>query len=943
MSEMRGADLVVEYLIREKVPYLFGYAGHGAVGLLDGVFDRQDEIKVVFPRIETGAAYMADAYYRVSHEVIPVYTSTGPGPMLLTAAVANAFYDSSALIAITGQVATTQYDSGALQEEYRYFQSDYPSIAKVITKRSYQAHSVGDLGKFLPKAFKLAREGRPGPVHIDVPYDLWVTKADVEVPDPAEHSLQLNWRTPGSPEAVGKALELLLGARRPLILAGGGIVCSEASAELQAFAEHVNIPVYTSFMGKGALSARHPLHLGIAGCWGEYPAQEAARNADVILALGCRFSDIHSSSWLPGYTYNIPPTKLIHVDIDPQEIGRNYPTELGIVGDVREVLKQLLSLAGQGPKRDRSPWHDQVDAYKEEWTNFIEQEKASNEVPIDPRRVVKELRAAAPDDTLMITDTGNHQTWVEQYWDVYGPQTVFTPGGFAGMGFGTYGVLGLKLARPGPARRVRHERRQLHDVPGGRRHRDRVRDPRRLGDLQQLHDRGDPRPPAVLHGRTGDRDELRQAVDRGVLEPRLRQDGAGDGGGRDLRRAARRPRVGLRDGARRGDAVRDRRQGQPRHGSAPDRDLALRPDPAGGADVREAARPVVSLYPFTAIVDQERLAQALLVNAVNPAVGGVLVEGPSGTGKSTAVRGLAELLPEIEVVADCPFSCDPADPCAACRERVERGERLGSHRRRVRVVDLPLNATEDRVAGSVDIARALREGVMALEPGLLAEANRGILYVDEINLLDDHICDVLLDAAALGVNVVEREGVSVSHPARFLLVGTMNPDEGDLRPQLADRIGLRIVVEALADPGRRAEVIRRREAFTSDPSGFAAGWAGEQAELAEAVQSARGARGHRVGRPGPLPRHRAARHRCGRREPPRRCDRPAVRQGAGGARRAHRGRARATCSRPRVSRSVTASPSTRSSPAPGWTNGSCGASSTTLSTRRRPKKKRRSR
>ena len=155
------------------------------------------------------------------------------------------------------------------------------------------------------------------------------------------------------------------------------------------------------------------------------------------------------------------------------------------------------------------------------------------------------------------------------------------------------------------------------------------------------------------------------------------------------------------------------------------------------------------------------------------------------------------------------------------------------------MVDLPLNATEDRVAGSVEIARALREGVMALEPGLLAEANRGILYVDEINLLDDHLCDVLLDAAALGVNVVEREGVSVSHPARFLLVGTMNPEEGDLRPQLADRIGLRVVVEALGDISRRAEVIRRREAFTADPSGFAAGWADEQERLAERIADAR--------------------------------------------------------------------------------------------------------
>ncbi|MCS7007348.1 MAG: thiamine pyrophosphate-binding protein, partial [Thermoleophilia bacterium] len=182
MAEMRGADLVVEYLIRERVPYLFGYAGHGAVGLLDGVFDRQDEIRVIFPRIETGAGYMADAYFRVSGEVIPVYTSTGPGPMLLTCALANAFYDSSAFLAITGQVATTQYDSGALQEEYRFFQADYPSIAKVITKRTFQAHSVNDLAKFVPKALKLAREGRPGPVHIDVPYDLWVTKEDVEIP-----------------------------------------------------------------------------------------------------------------------------------------------------------------------------------------------------------------------------------------------------------------------------------------------------------------------------------------------------------------------------------------------------------------------------------------------------------------------------------------------------------------------------------------------------------------------------------------------------------------------------------------------------------------------------------------------------------------------------------------------------------------------------------------
>jgi Mg-chelatase subunit ChlI len=246
-------------------------------------------------------------------------------------------------------------------------------------------------------------------------------------------------------------------------------------------------------------------------------------------------------------------------------------------------------------------------------------------------------------------------------------------------------------------------------------------------------------------------------------------------------------------------------------------------------------------YPFTAIVEQERLTGALLLNAVNPAIGGVLVSGPSGTGKSTAVRGLAALLPEVEVVADCPFGCDPNLPCARCSERRERGEALPVVTRRVRIVTLPLNATEDRVAGSVDIAQALREGVAALQPGLLAEANRGILYVDEINLLDDHLCDVLLDAAAMGVNVVEREGVSISHPAQFLLVGTMNPEEGELRPQIADRIGLHVAVEGITDASVRVEVLRRREAFIRDPAVFSETWRVEEQALAARLDHARAA------------------------------------------------------------------------------------------------------
>src|SRR3954464_14770529 len=244
----------------------------------------------------------------------------------------------------------------------------------------------------------------------------------------------------------------------------------------------------------------------------------------------------------------------------------------------------------------------------------------------------------------------------------------------------------------------------------------------------------------------------------------------------------------------------------------------------------------MNVFPFTAVVGQERLKTALLLNAVNPAVGGVLVKGPSGTGKATAVRGLAPLLPEIDVVADCPFSCDPARPaCPLCMGRDE----LPVARRRRRIVDLPLNATEDRVAGTVDIARALREGERALEPGLLAEANRGILYVDEINLLDDHLVDVLLDAAAMGVNTVEREGISISHPARFILVGTMNPEEGELRPQLLDRFGLVVEISGITNIAGRVAVIERRMSYDAEPAQFTAEWQDEEQKLADQILAAR--------------------------------------------------------------------------------------------------------
>ncbi|GAA3725066.1 putative cobaltochelatase [Salinactinospora qingdaonensis] len=243
-------------------------------------------------------------------------------------------------------------------------------------------------------------------------------------------------------------------------------------------------------------------------------------------------------------------------------------------------------------------------------------------------------------------------------------------------------------------------------------------------------------------------------------------------------------------------------------------------------------------YPFSAVVGMDDLKLALIVNAVSPSVGGVLVRGEKGTAKSTIVRALAALLPDLTVVTDCRFSCDPADPDPECPDG-PHDTSAPSHVRPSQLVELPVGASEDRLAGSLDIERALTEGVAAFEPGLLAAAHRGVLYVDEVNLLHDHLVDLLLDAAAMGTSHVERESVSVRHAARFLLVGTMNPEEGELRPQLLDRFGLTVEVAATREPTERAEVVRRRLAFDADPETFAAGFADREADLAAHIREAR--------------------------------------------------------------------------------------------------------
>ncbi len=248
------------------------------------------------------------------------------------------------------------------------------------------------------------------------------------------------------------------------------------------------------------------------------------------------------------------------------------------------------------------------------------------------------------------------------------------------------------------------------------------------------------------------------------------------------------------------------------------------------------------IYPFTAIVGQERMKRALILNAVEPRIGGVLIRGERGTAKSTAARALAALLPNVKVVEDCRFACDPDKPdtwCTECRERTSRGEVLPVAVQRTPFVDLPVSATEDRVVGTLDIESAIQRGERRFEAGILAAANRGLLYIDEVNLLDDHVVDVLLDSAAMGMNIVEREGISFTHPARFILVGTMNPEEGELRPQLLDRFALSVDIHGIRNTRERVQIMERNLAFEQDAETFRQEWLPREEELSRQIENAR--------------------------------------------------------------------------------------------------------
>ncbi len=448
-----GGQVIVDYLVRERVPYVFGLCGHGNIQFIDALYERSADIKTISVHHETVAGFMADVFYRVSGQPTATFTSCGPGSANLPIALANSFLDSVPFLAVTGNVPTSQFNRGAFQELYRHYQADFPSTVRAYCKRVFQPTRGEMVPLAIRQAWKTMVTGRPGPVVLDVPFDVFKEAAAEETPKPEEWNANISCRCGADPEGVTKAVDMLLAAERPVILIGQGVKYGGAAADLLALAERLQIPVASSASGLGGIDSEHPLALGLVARNGSYSANHAARQADVLLALGVCFDDRTSSSWLPGYSFTIPPTKLIHVDIDPDEIARNYPVALGLMADVRTFLRQVLAELDRrkgvaDAAASRAKWLKTIEGYKKEWAAFVAPGFTDDTTPIHPQRAAHEIDKALSKDAILVSDIGIHHNWLIQFCKPKRPDSLIGSMGFGPMGFGVAGVLGAKLAAP---------------------------------------------------------------------------------------------------------------------------------------------------------------------------------------------------------------------------------------------------------------------------------------------------------------------------------------------------------------------------------------------------------------------------------------------------------------------------------------------------------------
>ncbi|WP_170362212.1 thiamine pyrophosphate-binding protein [Ruegeria arenilitoris] len=442
------AEHIVDFLERREVKHVFGLCGHTNIAVLAAL--AESPIDFVTVRHEQIASHAADAYARVTGKASVVLSHLSPGLTNCATGVANAALDCVPMVVIAGDIPTHYYGKHPHQEVNLHADAAQWEIYRPFVKRAWRVDRADLMAEILEKAFHLAESGQPGPVLVNVPMDIF---SEV-IPSDSFDRIRDNTRALKKPsiddETAREIIEALAQAENPVAYVGGGILLAQASEELREFVEHMGLPVAHSLMGKGALRDDHSLVLGMTGFWGTELVNQTCLNADYIFAVGTRFKEADCSSWYPGYTFNIPGSKVIHIDIEPQEIGRNYPTEIGVIADAKAALRVLIRVACEMyPEGFRRPaLEKKIAGFRTNFKTRNVEMATSSAFPMMPERILADTRKALPEDAIITTDVGWNKNGVGQQFDILTPGSILTPGGFATMGFGPPGAIGAKLAAP---------------------------------------------------------------------------------------------------------------------------------------------------------------------------------------------------------------------------------------------------------------------------------------------------------------------------------------------------------------------------------------------------------------------------------------------------------------------------------------------------------------
>ncbi|MGF6905767.1 thiamine pyrophosphate-binding protein [Fusobacterium sp. PH5-44] len=442
------SEQLTDYLERRGVEYIFGLCGHTVIAMLDAM--KKSKLKYISVRHEQIASTAADGYARVTGKASVVLCHLGPGLTNATTGVANAALDSIPMVVIAGDVPSYYYGKHPHQEVNMHCDGSQYDIYKPFVKRAWRLDRAELLPEILDKAFRLAESGRPGPVLISVPMDMFSREVDTSFFNRTFKDAHTIGKSAIDPEVAKAIVKKLVEAKNPVIHVGGGILTSRASEELKEFIDFLEIPVSRTLMGQGAISDKHPLMMGMVGFWGTDFINDKTANADVILGIGTRFAEADSSSWYKGVTFNADKTTFMQIDADPAEVGRNYPVEIGAVADPKLALKALLQAAKEivpnGIKR--AGIKEAIANYKAEFKKSNKHIEDDNRFPMTPQRILKDVREVLPEDAIICTDVGWNKNGVGQQFDIVNPGTIIHPGGLATMGFGSAALLGAKLAAP---------------------------------------------------------------------------------------------------------------------------------------------------------------------------------------------------------------------------------------------------------------------------------------------------------------------------------------------------------------------------------------------------------------------------------------------------------------------------------------------------------------